>query len=116
MGASAFLKVVILGRLTMDRKLKILKAVLLLRKVNKYESKEEQIEQVEKCYSDELLDEWIELMKNPKSETEIKEESEEIPEYIEQEQYISTSCTAHDYSPSNPWDAPGMRISDFIKI
>jgi len=24
------------------------------------------------------------------------------------------SCTARDYSPSNPWDAPGMSISDFI--
>ena len=29
------------------------------------------------------------------------------------EPYIS-SCTNGDYSPSNPWDAPGMSISDFI--
>ena len=95
----------------MDRKLKILKAVLLLRKINRCQSKEEQIENAEKFYSDELLDEWIEALKNPESETEIEEE---IPEYIEHEQYISTSCTAHDYSPSNPWDAPGMSIRDFI--
>ena len=25
-----------------------------------------------------------------------------------------TSCTYGDYSPSNPWNAPGMSISDFI--
>ena len=28
-------------------------------------------------------------------------------------QYIRSS-TNGDYSPSNPWDAPGMSISDFI--
>ena len=29
------------------------------------------------------------------------------------EDYIP-SATRGDYSPSNPWDAPGMKISDFI--
>lgn len=29
------------------------------------------------------------------------------------EKYIRSS-TNGDYSPSNPWDAPGMSISDFI--
>ena len=29
------------------------------------------------------------------------------------DEYIS-SCTERDYSPSNPWDAPGMSIHDFI--
>ena len=29
------------------------------------------------------------------------------------EDYIS-SATNGDYSPSNPWDAPGMSIKDFI--
>lgn len=24
------------------------------------------------------------------------------------------SCTAGDYGPGNPWDAPGMSIRDFI--
>lgn len=28
--------------------------------------------------------------------------------------YDMPSCTTHDYSPANPWDAPGMSISDFI--
>lgn len=30
----------------------------------------------------------------------------------EDEEY--TSSTYGDYSPSNPWDAPGMSIRDFI--
>lgn len=93
----------------MERKLKILKAVLLLRRVNRYQSKEEQIAEADKYYSDEMLDEWIEALKKPEEETEF----EEIPEIIEEEQrYIS--CTTHDYSPSHPWDAPGMSIRDFI--
>ena len=25
-----------------------------------------------------------------------------------------SSCTNGDYSPSNPWDAPGMSVKDFI--
>lgn len=29
------------------------------------------------------------------------------------EEYIPSS-TNGDYSPSNPWDAPGMKMSDFI--
>lgn len=93
----------------MERKLKILKAVLLLRRVNRYQSKEEQIAEADKYYSDETLDEWIEDLKKPEEETEF----EETPEIVEKEQRY-TSCTAHDYSPSNPWDAPGMSIKDFI--
>lgn len=71
------------------RKLKILKAILLLRKVNKYESKEAHGEE----YAEECAKEYAE-------------------EY-EEEPYIS-SCTAGDYSPSHPWDALGMSISDFM--
>lgn len=32
--------------------------------------------------------------------------------YNEEHKY--TSCTNGDYSPSTPWNAPGMSISDFI--
>ena len=32
----------------------------------------------------------------------------------EDEEYIPSS-TYGDYSPSNPWDAPGMSASDFIR-
>lgn len=35
------------------------------------------------------------------------EEGEEDDDYI-------PSSTNGDYSPSNPWDAPGMKVSDFI--
>ena len=36
-------------------------------------------------------------------------------EYVDpwEKEYIR-SATAGDYSPSHPWDAPGMSISDFI--
>lgn len=34
------------------------------------------------------------------------------PEY--EEDYYTPSATNGDYSPSNPWDAPGMSIHDFI--
>jgi hypothetical protein len=43
----------------------------------------------------------------------------EVPEDFKDEEeecndeYVPSS-TNGDYSPSNPWDAPGMSISDFI--
>lgn len=33
--------------------------------------------------------------------------------YVEDDEY-TPSATRGDYSPSNPWDAPGMSMSDFI--
>ena len=40
----------------------------------------------------------------------------EVPEGFEkdEEEEYEPSSTGGDYSPSNPWDAPGMNISDFI--
>ena len=32
---------------------------------------------------------------------------------VEDDEYTPSS-TNGDYSPSNPWDAPGMKLSDFI--
>lgn len=100
----------------MERKLKVLKAVLLLRRFNRYQTKEEQIAEVEKYETD--LDEWIEYLKNPEPETDFEEDIDQEIKYLEEdlerEQQYTPSCTAHDYSPSNPWDAPGMCISDFI--
>jgi hypothetical protein len=32
----------------------------------------------------------------------------------ESESEYTPSATNGDYSPSNPWDAPGMKLSDFI--
>ena len=94
----------------MERKLKILKAVLLLRRFNRHQSKEEQIEEAEKYYTDQQIDEWIEDLKNPESMSGFWED----PEYMKPEEMYTPSSSAGDYSPSHPWDAPGMRISDFI--
>ena len=46
----------------------------------------------------------------------IEVEIEEIPfddDFELEDEYIP-SATCGDYGPSNPWDAPGMSISDFI--
>lgn len=94
----------------MERKLKILKAVLLLRKFNRHQSKEEQIAEAEKYLTDQQIDEWIEALKNPEEPPEFEEDSE----FIEEETWYRPSCTNHDYSPSHPWDAPGMSVRDFV--
>ena len=71
----------------MERKLKILKAVLLLRMVNRNHTKENQIAMVDKHYSDWEIDEWIDYLKNP--------------EYMEPEERYPSS-TKHDYSRHIP--------------
>jgi len=40
----------------------------------------------------------------------------DAPEYTGEpwEEEYTPSCTAGDYGPGNPWDAPGMSIHDFI--
>ena len=38
---------------------------------------------------------------------------EGTPLCLEDDDYCPSS-TGRDYSPSNPWDAPGMSIKDFI--
>ena len=43
----------------------------------------------------------------------IAQDSSEIDCEESDDEYTS-SATAGDYSPSNPWDAPGMNIRDFI--
>lgn len=34
--------------------------------------------------------------------------------YVKEDEKYTPSAENGDYSPSNPWDAPGMRMSDFI--
>lgn len=48
--------------------------------------------------------------------TETYDEPEEDDEYDEydDDDYYTPSATRGDYSPSNPWAAPGMSMSDFI--
>ena len=43
---------------------------------------------------------------------EYREAVEEL-EYEDDEPYTRSS-TGGDYGPSNPWDAPGMKVSDFL--
>lgn len=43
----------------------------------------------------------------------IRSEDEDWDDEEYEEEYIPSS-TNGDYSPSNPWDAPGMSVKDFI--
>ena len=112
---------------------KILKAVLMLRRCgNKYQTKEEQIAEQKEWlkldpeYAD-RFDSWIdglreELAKTPEQREEesrrfCEELAEREAELLYQElhdNHYCPSCTAGDYSPGNPWNAPGMSIHDFI--
>lgn len=106
------------NKLEMSKELEhlFLKAVILLRKVNRTTSKEEQLKEVRKWYingylSKEDIEEWIRNLKNPETERSNEDESENTIFY---EERYTPSSTAGDYGPSNPWDAPGMSIRDFI--
>ena len=108
----------------------ILKAVLLLRKVgNRHTTKEEQVAEVQgwldKGYmTDSSLQDWIEGLKEElvKTPEQLEAESEEFLERLceadaeqaRQEMESFSCCSARNYGPSNPWDAPGMCVSDFI--
>ena len=50
---------------------------------------------------------WFEVPEDFKEEEDSEDEDEDDEEY-------TPSSTNGDYSPSNPWDAPGMSIKDFI--
>lgn len=39
---------------------------------------------------------------------------EGTPYCLERDDEYCPSATARDYGPSNPWDAPGMSVRDFI--
>jgi hypothetical protein len=108
----------------MEIKNKILKAVLLLRACGKQvSSKEKLLEDINRWmqkgyFTEAQLDEWIlqlqEELAKPESvrKAESEKRADEEASYDVEERY--TSCTAGDYGPSHPWDAPGMSISDFI--
>lgn len=116
----------------MTRELKILKGVLLLRGYgnphwdgNRYQTKEEQIEEVRKYYSDKVLDEWIQSLIEDckKSKEEIEKEHEEFCKRLEEQElleiqhemdYLRHEEESRYYSPSCPWNAPGMSVRDFI--
>jgi hypothetical protein len=66
-----------------------------------------------KCYADELRRlngesiDWIEV---------VSARNWDIVYWVsyEDDEDYSTSSTNGDYSPSNPWDAPGMTVEDFL--
>ena len=95
----------------MTKKLLALKAVLLLRKFNRYDTKENQIEEALKYYSVEQIEEWITWLKE---DVITSNDSDSDYEDYEEHEYYCPSCTNGDYSPSSPWNAPAMSISDFI--
>ena len=88
----------------------VLHAVLLVRQINKEMTKEKDIEFFNLLSKEELVD-YIEHFDEVIEEAAAAEEPEEPYEDYEPRY---TSCTAGDYSPSCPWNAPGMSISDFI--
>lgn len=100
-----------LGDLTkVSRRELVLHAVLLVRTVNKRMTKEEDIKLYEELSNAELI-EYIEHFYDPEPEIDWDELCAEEAEY--DKKYIRCA-TCRDYGPSNPWDAPGMSIRDFI--
>lgn len=90
-----------------SRKELLLHAVLLLRTVNRYQSKEEQLAEYDEYLSNEQLIDYITHFHDPQPEIDWDEEMSYEERY--------TPCASYgDYGPSNPWDAPGMSIHDFI--
>lgn len=83
------------------KKVLVTHAVLLLRTVNKYETKERQLYTYDRYCTKEMLADYIVHFHDP-----ITEKWDHENEY--------TSASVGDYGPSHPWDAPGMSVRDFI--
>jgi hypothetical protein len=94
-----------------SRKELILHAVLLLRTVNRYDSKDAQMEDFEKYISNDQLIDYIYHFHDPQPEWDCESLGESD---YDDDHTLYSSCTAGDYGPSNPWDAPGMSVYDFI--
>lgn len=104
----------------------ILKAVLLMREKLgiKSSSKEEQMRYAGMLTNKEIGT-WTEYLceeinKTPEQKQKEAEERIMLEKDFVNEDFVndffhdSVSCTAGDYSPSSPWNAPGMSIRDFI--
>jgi hypothetical protein len=86
------------------------KELVLLRTVNRCDSKENQMQDFDQYYSNEQLADYIEHFHDPQPDF----DEEAYWDELAMEEAKERSCTARDYGPSNPWDAPGMSIHDFI--
>ena len=86
-----------------------------------YSAKDQYIAEMLKAYDSEevyrLLKAWVdEYFSDEDAEDSVAFFENKIEEIYTQEidnEYIP-SAENGDYSPSNPWDAPGMKLSDFI--
>lgn len=68
-------------------------------------------------FSSDAWEEYCDICGVHKSATAIIidfDEDDVEAKYNEDEEEYVPSAENGDYSPSNPWDAPGMSISDFI--
>lgn len=92
------------------KKVLVTHAVLLLRTVNKYETKEQQLYTYDRYCTKEMLADYIVHFHDPI--TEKWDQSDSLCENRHEHEYRSAS--AGDYGPSHPWDAPGMSVRDFI--
>ena len=73
-------------------------------------------EEAEKTFISKATEGEFDFSDGTVEETSYVIEDTNEPEWDEpdwDDDYIPSS-TNGDYSPSNPWDAPGMKISDFI--
>lgn len=118
----------------------ILKATLMRRRLcgpDLRQTKEDEIAEYLELYKDDAVDgvpmdeylaDWIDSLREDLAMTPEEREARreaELEEMLEHEgeweqqwsgmnEWYCPSCTAGDYSPGNPWDAPGMSIRDFI--
>ncbi len=57
---------------------------------------------------------WDKLLEMEQREAERKAQRENPGAYDDEDGHYTPSATRGDYGPSNPWDAPGMSVHDFI--
>lgn len=86
----------------------------------RYSAKDEEVSDMLKSYDSlelyGLLYDWAEEYCLMDAEDTVEFFEQKIKEMYEQEKDSDYTPSAEngDYSPSNPWDAPGMKMSDFI--
>lgn len=94
------------------REVLVTHAVLLLRTVNRYESKEKQLRDYTAYLTKEALADYIVHFHDAEPDPVWDEETATVSDA--EDVFYSPSAAARDYGPCNPWDAPGMSIHDFI--
>ena len=70
-------------------------------------------EEAEKAFEEGCMEMAFDFSNGEVEETEYSVSETDEDDVWDDEDYIP-SAENGDYSPSNPWDAPGMKMSDFI--